>query len=53
MFARHEIELQLKEEAKAIEIVKKDIEIQLKRSRVVEGNLKKSQEELEQYQVGF
>lgn len=48
---RHQIELQLKEEAKAIEIIKKDIEIQLKKCRVVENNLQKSQEELEQFQV--
>lgn len=41
----------MKEEAKAIEILKKDLEMQMRKVKVVENNLKKSQEELEQFQV--
>lgn len=42
----------MKEEAKAIETLKKDLEIQGRKVKVVEVNLKRSQEELELFQVG-
>lgn len=51
LICRHQIELQVKDVAKDIETVKKDLEIQMKKVRVIENNLEKSQEELEQYQV--
>lgn len=47
---RHQVELQLKEEAKTIETLRKELEVQMKKVKVIENNLKKSQEELEQFQ---
>lgn len=48
---RHAVELGVKEQSRTIETIKRELEVNFKKERLVQMNLKKSQDELEAFQV--